>query len=924
MTAPALAGPPKPAHTPRRERWLVAAIALAAFALRLIHLGRDSLWYDETVSVYLAGQPAAELIAHTARDIHPPLYYLLLRGWLLLAGYPTGQADPAGPGLEFMAAFLSLFVGVLLVPLTWQLARRLGLRQPVPLLAALLIALSPFGVWYSQEVRMYTLGAALGVVVLLTTLPFLRRESSTAGLRRAALLYALAAAAGMVTLYYFAFLLVSLNLLVIVGLARRLRPTAESAESTEDRIDSPTAESAESTENRIDGPTAESAESTENRIDSLTAESTKDRINSLTTESTRASNCASPQASPVTCFALWLAAQAGALLLFLPWLPIAWRQATNPPVPPWRAAPQLLEAIVESWTALAFGQSANPTRFWPLLLLSLALVATGIIASRRAHTDSHQSPFTIHQSTVLLVAGFGPLLLILLASLATPLYHVRYLFTYSPPFSILLATGLAALWSWRHPIGRWLAGLALTLLILGSALSLRVLWIDPAFTADDHRAAVRELAQRWRPGDVILVNAGYAYPALLTYWPGPIAWHGRLSDFTQDIAARAAAQHGVVVLQTGHIDGDPAIGWGDPRSDFYALPQAAMQTALRDLSGQTDRLWHYRIYDTVNDPAGALRDEMAAGWTLVDDRVYSGEANLRVQGWQGVRPLLSSYLPPVAAVFDNWLELRLAPDMLPAAVESGAALEIPRALWSRDPAQAGRPVALSLRLVDAAGQVWAAQDEPLGGNVLDLASASQLVQPLRLAVPAGTAPGLYDLALVVYDPQTGQALTGATPLGESGSLAVLGQVEVTRPAQSPDAQPAQADFGPLRLVQAATAATAISPGDAIPVDLLWQAAPDFQAAPLVVVVQLLDEAGQVVASLEAEPLDGRYPSSQWQPGELVRDRHTLAVPANTAPGQHQLIVGLYHAADGQRLTTRSGLLGLTKQGHFPVQTIDVR
>ncbi len=78
----------------RRERLLVAAIALGAFALRLIALGRDSLWYDETVSVYLAGQRAAELIAHTARDIHPPLYYLLLRGWLLLAGYPTGHADP--------------------------------------------------------------------------------------------------------------------------------------------------------------------------------------------------------------------------------------------------------------------------------------------------------------------------------------------------------------------------------------------------------------------------------------------------------------------------------------------------------------------------------------------------------------------------------------------------------------------------------------------------------------------------------------------------------------------------------------------------------------------------------------------------------------------------------------------------------------
>ncbi len=197
----------------------MTAIVLGAFALRLIHLGRDSLWYDETVSVYLAGQRAAELLAHTARDIHPPLYYLLLRGWLLLAGYPIGQADPAGHGLEFMAAFLSLFFGVLLVPLTWQLARRLGLGSLTAGLAALFIAISPFGVWYSQEVRMYTLGACLGVVVLLATLPFLCRDVPTARLRRAAALYAMAAAAGMVTLYYFAFLLLSLNALVLAAFA---------------------------------------------------------------------------------------------------------------------------------------------------------------------------------------------------------------------------------------------------------------------------------------------------------------------------------------------------------------------------------------------------------------------------------------------------------------------------------------------------------------------------------------------------------------------------------------------------------------------------------------------------------------------------------------------------------------------------------
>jgi len=92
----------------------------------------------------------------------------------------------------------------------------------------------------------------------------------------------------------------------------------------------------------------------------------------------------------------------------------------------------------------------------------------------------------------------------------------------------------------------------------------------------------------------------------------------------------------------------------------------------------------------------------------------------------------------------------------------------------------------------------------------------------------------------------------------------------------------------------------------------------------VVVVQLLDRDGQVAASLEEEPLQGRYPTSQWQPGELARDRHTLAVPEDLAPGTYTLIVGLYRAADGERLTTPSGLLGLPQTDHVLVSEIEVR
>ena len=73
-----------------RERSALGLILLAGVALRLYRLGADSLWYDETVSTFLAGSRLPDLLRHTAGDIHPPGYYILLRGWLVLMGYPTG------------------------------------------------------------------------------------------------------------------------------------------------------------------------------------------------------------------------------------------------------------------------------------------------------------------------------------------------------------------------------------------------------------------------------------------------------------------------------------------------------------------------------------------------------------------------------------------------------------------------------------------------------------------------------------------------------------------------------------------------------------------------------------------------------------------------------------------------------------------
>ncbi len=168
-------------------------VLLGAFALRAYRLGVASLWYDETVSAFLAQLDLVSLTRHTAGDIHPPLYYYLLHFWGRLAGWS-----------EFSLAFPSLFFGVLLIALTYRGAREwLGAR--VAMLAALLVAISPYNVWYSQEVRMYTLGAALGLASVYFFVRLFRRQT-TGGSQQILfssdfIAYAIVSALGLYTLY---------------------------------------------------------------------------------------------------------------------------------------------------------------------------------------------------------------------------------------------------------------------------------------------------------------------------------------------------------------------------------------------------------------------------------------------------------------------------------------------------------------------------------------------------------------------------------------------------------------------------------------------------------------------------------------------------------------------------------------------------
>lgn len=66
-------------------------------------------------------------------------------------------------------------------------------------------------------------------------------------------------------------------------------------------------------------------------------------------------------------------------------------------------------------------------------------------------------------------------------------------------------------------------------------------------------------------------------------------------------------------------------------------------------------------------------------------------------------------------------------------------------------------------------------------------------------------------------------------------------------------------------------------------------------------VHLRDSAGKTVAQQDQPPLKGAYPTSLWDPGEIVEDEITLSLPTLPPPGTYQLVAGWYDAQTGQRL-----------------------
>jgi len=184
----------------------VVGILILASGIRLLGITSRPIWYDEAFSILFSEKGPLAMVYGTltptgtgAADVHPLGYYTLLWLWMKVFGESL-----------IAARLLSIIAGIAAVAIVYRLASEM-FDQQTGILASLLIAISPFHVHYSQEIRMYSF---LALWLMLAT--FAYWKATQTGKVRWWVLFAISAAVAQYTHNLAAFYLIPLAVTPII------------------------------------------------------------------------------------------------------------------------------------------------------------------------------------------------------------------------------------------------------------------------------------------------------------------------------------------------------------------------------------------------------------------------------------------------------------------------------------------------------------------------------------------------------------------------------------------------------------------------------------------------------------------------------------------------------------------------------------
>ena len=874
------------------HRLLLAAITLGAFALRVVRLDFQPLWWDEGYSMFFATRDFGTMLARTAVDIHPPLYYALLQIWIALAG--TG---------EDAVRLLSVVIGVATIPLIYALAHKLFGNRRVALIAALLLALSPFHIYYSQEVRMYGLVTLLCLASVYLFVQLLSMPPGKPNTMLVAGAYILVTTAALYTQYYAAFI-VAFEILFFFIIAFRRSPLAPR--------------------------------------------------NSFV-------HWIAAWVSITLLYLPWVIYAGGKLYTYVTAKVSIERYA---PLDPLTFLAQHLAVFslghLSDWTWLAWGSIV-------LIALAVIGTASFYRRGAEVAENINNSFPPRLRGELCLLYLLVPLALGYVINLVYPFHPIRnerLLLIAAPAFLLLVALGTDALWRRRAWLGA-IALVVAAGLSAASLYDFYTVPRYPNDDYRPLIAELQALAQPgdaflaiypWQIGYLETYYAGA--PLDITETPSD-AWnnHPGLMQRTLDALNANHPRVWFAALQTqGHILEDKLEAYLRPRDyavidDWFGTTRLELYDAMADPPPSKQPLTNVSSIPGIELGAWGISEKpVAAGqdilplwftWgkisgesTKLSLRLVDSKGNLWAQDDRVIEPGTQriGFTVPVGTPPGDY-DLRAIVYRDQAQISSGDSLGRVHVIAPAQPNLAAIPNRTSIdfgngiRLVGYAAPTigpgvttpitlfWQAT-RPVGSNytvVLQAQDERTIYDTTRAAPALGLYPTTqWQPGEIVRDPQT-LMLRGDTPNGSYmlvatlydnqspsqtrviGTVTVMGRPHyfgAPAPSQTTDAR-----FGNIaRLI----GYNLSNDGRTVRLVLDWQSL-TLTSTSYKIFVHAVDANGNAVAFGDTVPGNGSFPTTSWVKDEYLTDLHEFSIPSDAPPGQYQIQVGLYDPKTGARL-----------------------
>ena len=181
---------------------LLFLVLIIVTGFELYNLTAVALWHDEAFSGLLPQYNLKEMMYRIGLDVHPPLYYLLLKGWVMILGNTL-----------FTLRLFSVFFGVLTVIVLYLFLKEVFENQKLALFSSILLAFNSFFIQFVIEARMFTLGIFLVVLSSFFLLKALKNKKWSWWL-----LYSLSVSFGLYTHYYIFFSILAQALFLVFWL----------------------------------------------------------------------------------------------------------------------------------------------------------------------------------------------------------------------------------------------------------------------------------------------------------------------------------------------------------------------------------------------------------------------------------------------------------------------------------------------------------------------------------------------------------------------------------------------------------------------------------------------------------------------------------------------------------------------------------